>query len=133
MPPKEQIEGSYRSGFFRCADQSHCAVEFKQRKISVEVVLAGSCVENEVEAAGKIQLVGDAQNERLAHHDTVGVSAVSDAAENLVLSVIGESGEVNAELLLAGEAIDALSAGTDHAADACRISFFEFFDRAAGF
>src|SRR5437764_6615572 len=83
--------------------------------------------------AGKIQLVGDAQNERLAHHDTVGVSAVSDAAENLVLSVIGESGEVNAELLLAGEAIDALSAGTDHAADACRISFFEFFDRAAGF
>src|SRR6266536_4999361 len=82
---------------------------------------------------GKVQLVGDAQYERLAHHNAVRVSAISDAAENLVLSVIGEGREVNAELLLAGEAIDALSAGTDHTADAYDFSFFEFPHCPAGF
>src|SRR6266496_999374 len=52
VPSKQQIEGSHRSRLFGRAYQRHGAIKLKERQVSVEVVLGGSCVENEVEAGG---------------------------------------------------------------------------------
>src|SRR5436190_734660 len=83
--------------------------------------------------ARKVKLVGDAQHEGFAHHNAVGISAVSYSAENFVFGVVGERGEIDAELLLTRAAVDADAAGADHAADTDCVAFFEPRYRVAGF
>src|SRR5260370_31275034 len=73
--------------------------------------------------ARQIQLVRHAQHERFAHHNAVRISAVSHAAKNLVLRVVGEGWEIYAELLVAGPAVLAHSTGADHAAHANDVAF----------
>src|SRR5216684_1682901 len=217
VPPKYQIEGGHWSGLLRRTHQRHGAVFFEELQVSVEVVLGGNGVQNEVEAASvllhlrrvggnnhfvdtqtlgvgglfrrcaeqhhmraeslgklhahvseaaqahnadfltfadipvaqrrirsnaraqqrsrarEVELVRHAQHERFAHHNAVRISAECDAAENLVLGVIGEGWEIDAELLIAGPAVLAHAARTDHAADANDVAFFELFYSAARF
>jgi hypothetical protein len=51
----------------------------------------------------------------------------------LFLSVVGEGWKIYAELLIAGAAVLAYAAGTDHTAHANNVAFLELFDGAAGF
>src|ERR1700730_597454 len=78
-----------------------------------------------------IQAVGHTQNIVFVHHDTVRIAAVSYAAKNLVLAVVGQGHEILAVLFLPGPAIGADSAGIDHTTNRCDIAFLEFLDCAA--
>src|SRR5260370_5221428 len=63
----------------------------------------------------EVELVRNAQNKRFSHHNAVRISAVSDATENLVLGVVGQSWKIDTELLIACQAVIAHAARTDHA------------------
>src|ERR1700730_8614861 len=52
VSPYYQIEGSHWSGFFRRAHQRHGAILLKERKVSIEVMVGGNCIQDEVETGG---------------------------------------------------------------------------------
>jgi hypothetical protein len=81
--------------------------------------------------AGRVQAIRDTQDVRFVHHDAVGITAVGDSAENLVLAVVGQGQADFAILLFAGAATGARSARIDHAADGGDVAFLEFLHRAA--
>ena len=80
--------------------------------------------------AGGIEIRGNMQNEPLIHHDAIGVTAVSDAAEMLVGKIIGED-EVRTILLQACLAFGAGAVGIDQATDGGEIPNFELSCRRA--
>ena len=106
---------------------SFAHVPMAERRIS------GNACAQQRRCAGKIQLVGNAEHESLAHDNAVRISSIGYAAENFVFSVVGESRKIHTELLVAGAAVLADAAGTDHTADADDIAFFKFFHGCAGF
>src|SRR6266851_2887142 len=81
--------------------------------------------------ASRVQFIGHAQHIRFVDHDAVGIAAVGDAAENLVLTVIGESEEILAILFFPGATTDADAARIHHTTHRGDVAFLEFLDRAA--
>ena len=82
---------------------------------------------------GQIELIGNAQDETLVHHDAFRVTAVGDAPGVRVLAVVGEGRARLAELLKMIPAISAGPAGIDHASDRGELALAELAYLAPGF
>src|SRR5205823_11864722 len=74
----------------------------------------------------EVELVRDAQDEILVHHDAFRISAVGDAAAVRVRAVVGKSHPFFTELLEIVLTARTSAAGIDHASDGREIAFAEF-------
>src|SRR6267154_765791 len=81
--------------------------------------------------AGRVKALRYTQHERFVHHNTLGVAAEGDTAENFVLGVVSERRELLAILLFAGLAAGANAAGADHTTNRGHVAFLEFLDATA--
>jgi len=80
----------------------------------------------------QVEVFGDLQHEAFVDYDAIGVAAVGNPAQFLVLAVISEDGEMLAELLVARQAACAGAARIHHTTNRRHIAFLEFFDFASG-
>ena len=80
--------------------------------------------------SGKVEVLGNAEDEVLLDDDAVRVAAVGDAARVLVREVIGE-GQVRAELFKACLAFRACAVGIHEAANGGQVAGLELLDAGA--